>query len=164
MPCNPDKTRCSIPDCRAWSIRGSDPPLCSPHSRKARVPEGNQNRLVHGYYSSTVSRQELDDLAVDAADTTLNAEIAITRVALRRILGILLSGHTPGSACAVCGEPRPLDAYHYARFSALAFQGAGTIARLLRARQALGGDHDDAIPAWMHQTLDELGADWGIQL
>ena len=164
MPPNPNKTRCSKPDCRAWAIRGSDPPLCSPHSRKAGAPEGNRNHLVHGYYAATVSRQELDDLAGDAADVTLNAEIAITRIALRRILGILITGHTPGSVCPTCGKPQPLDAYLYARFAALAFQGTGTISRLLRAQRALGGDPGDGIPDWMNQALDELSEEWRIQL
>ena len=164
MPRNPHKTRCSIPDCRAWAIRGSDPPLCSPHSHRTGAPKGNQNNLAHGFYASTVSRRELHDLAADAADTTLNAEIAITRVALRRIFGILLSGHTPGSTCPTCGEPRPLDADHYARYSALAFQGAGTISRLLRTRGALGGDTDDAFDRIIGQALDELGEEWGVEL
>ena len=36
MPRNPDKTPCSVEGCRAWAIRGSDPPLCAPHRTRAR--------------------------------------------------------------------------------------------------------------------------------
>ena len=35
MPRNPAKTPCSVDGCRAWAIRGSDPPLCSPHRTRA---------------------------------------------------------------------------------------------------------------------------------
>jgi hypothetical protein len=39
MPRNPFKTRCSVPGCRAWAIRGSDPPICSPHRSRKNSPE-----------------------------------------------------------------------------------------------------------------------------
>ena len=31
--------------CRAWAIRGSDPPRCAAHSGKVGAPSGNQNAL-----------------------------------------------------------------------------------------------------------------------
>ncbi len=158
MPRNPHKTRCQQPDCRAWALRGSDPPRCSAHSGRTGAPAGNQNRLVHGFYASTLQPDELAALAAHAGDTTLDAEIAITRVALRRILTMLLTGLTPGP------NPRPLDAGDYARFIALAFHGAGAISRLLRARHQLGGDQRDEITSFFDQALDELSAKWGIEL
>jgi hypothetical protein len=158
MPRNPDKTRCSTPGCRAWAVRGSDPPLCSPHRGSAGAPPGNQNRRTHGFYATVLHPEELADLADYAGGTTVDAEIAIVRVALRRILGMLLTGVTPGS------DPRPLDANDYARLSGLAFQGASAVSRLLRTRHDLGGDQNDAFFGSLGQALDRLSAEWGIDL
>ena len=158
MPRNPHKTRCAVPGCHAWALHGSDPPRCSPHSGRTGAPPGNQNRLIHGFYAAALHPHELADLAAHAGDTTLDAEIAITRIALRRILVMLLTGLTPGP------HPHPLDAGDYARFIALAFQGAGAISRLLRVRQQLGGDQSDHILSFFDEALDELSAEWGIEL
>lgn len=190
MPRNPHKTRCSVPGCQAWAIRGSDPPICSPHRSKVNpesvvgaspeslaraspepsegassesvrgvgAPTGNQNRLTHGFYATVLCRDELDDLAAYAGDTTVDAEIGIVRVALRRILGMLLTGVTPGP------NPRPLDVHDYARFIGLAFQGAGAVSRLLRTRQALGGEQNDEFRKFMDEVLDQASAELGIDL
>lgn len=158
MPRNPNKTPCSTPGCRAWAIRGSDPPLCSPHSnRKTGAPPGNQNRLVHGFYASVLKHSDRTEDAADTAGTSLDAEIAIVRVALRRILGMLLTGATIGP------DPRPLTVHEIARYAGLAFQGAGTVSRLLRARRALTGQNDP-LDDLMNQTLDILSEQWGIPL
>ena len=40
--------------CRAWAVRGSDPPLCGAHGGGAArpgPPAGNENALKHGAYS-----------------------------------------------------------------------------------------------------------------
>jgi hypothetical protein len=164
MPRNPDKIRCAVPGCHAWAIRGSDPPRCSPHRGQSGpepgpgvgAPPGNQNHLVHGFYATVLHPEELAGLTTYAADATLDAEIVITRVALRRILGMLLSGTTPAP------NPRSLEAEDYARFTALAFQGACTLSRLLRARQALPGA--SPLVSFLDQVLEELGKEWGIPL
>jgi hypothetical protein len=122
------------------------------------APEGNQNRLVHGFYATAVHPEELDDLRTLACDASLVAEIAITRIALRRIFGMLVTGQTPGPS------PRPLEAHDYARFVGLAFQGAGTISRLLRANHAVGGDQPTEFEQIMDAALDQLGAQWGLEL
>jgi hypothetical protein len=167
MPRNPHKTPCSVPGCRAWAIRGSDPPRCSAHRGAGAHPEpgpgvgappGNQNRLLHGFYATILRPEELADLLVHAADTSLDAEIAITRVALRRILRMLLTGLSPGPA------PRPLDVVDYARFSSLAFQGVATVSRLLRARQDIGDSPNDVVRRIFGEVLDGLGEEWGIDL
>ena len=171
MPRNPNKTPCGIPGCRAWAIRGSNPPRCSPHRHSKQqptipdlaetpivgAPPGNQNRLVHGFYSTILRSEDGAGLLAFAADTTVDAEIAITRVALRRILGMLLTGTTPGP------DPVPLDLQDYARFAGLAFQGANTISRLLRARKDLSSDSDPLTSA-LYQALEELGEELGVEL
>jgi len=40
--------------CRAWAVRGSDPPRCAPHGGGASpvgAPPGNQNARTHGFYA-----------------------------------------------------------------------------------------------------------------
>jgi hypothetical protein len=158
MPRNPDKTHCTVPDCRNWAVRGSDPPLCSPHSGRAGAPPANQNHLIHGFYATVLRSEDLADLADHAGDTALDAEIVIIRVALRRIMRMLATGLAPGP------DPTPLDALDYARLSGLAFQGAATVCRLLRARKDLGGEQDNAFKNVMDQALAGLGEEWGIEL
>jgi len=103
MPANPNKTRCQQPNCRAWAVRGSDPPLCSAHAGRslgAGAPPGNQNARTHGFYASAITRDELADILTHAADTTLDSEIAITRIALRRRRCVLRRLHS-------CSSPAP---------------------------------------------------------
>jgi hypothetical protein len=165
MPRNPLKTRCSVPGCRAWAIRGSDPPLCSPHrSRKdppgqgVGAPSGNQNRRIHGFYATALPPDEQARLLAPEGITSLDAEIALTRAALDRIYDMLLTGVTPGP------NPCPLDAQDYARFIGLAFRGANTVARLLSTRVALGGDPNDAFSVAMDKALDQINAVFGLDL
>lgn len=158
MPRNPNKTRCSVPDCRAWAIHGSDPPLCSPHSGRTGAPAENQNHLVHGFYATTLQPDEAADVAAYPVDDTLEPEIAVTRVALRRIHKMLLTGHTLGP------DPQPLGADAYARFCSLAFQGAGALSRLLRTRRALGPTEDEVRWATLDAALDAIAEEWGMDL
>ena len=92
-----------------------------------------------------------------ATSIRTSTEIAVTRIALRRIFGMLVTGETPGD------NPRPLDAQDYARYVGLAFQGAGAISRLLRANHAVGGQSSE-IPQAIESALDQLGDQWGIEL
>jgi hypothetical protein len=71
---------------------------------------------------------------------------------------MLVTGQTPGP------DPRPLDAHDYARFVGLAFQGAGTISRLLRANHAVGGDQPSEFERVMDAALDQLSTQWGVEL
>ena len=41
--------------CRAWAVRGSDPPRCAPHgggTARVGAPKANQNARKHGYYAT----------------------------------------------------------------------------------------------------------------
>jgi hypothetical protein len=178
MPRNPNKRPCSVPGCRAWAIRDLDPPRCVSHTYgqdsplpgpRIGAPPGNHNHLVHGFYATVFTRQELADLVADAGDTSLDAEIAIARVALRRILQMLHTGLTPPPGSASADAPRaparqPLTALDYVRLAALAFQGVSVVARLLRARQALGGPLSAQLPPGVAEALDELSQDLPIEL
>jgi hypothetical protein len=66
VPRNPNKRPCSVPGCRAWVIRGSDPPRCSAHTPgKTGAPSGNRNSLTHGFYASTLHPDERSHLHDD---------------------------------------------------------------------------------------------------
>ena len=189
MPRNPDKRPCSVPDCRAWAVRDSDPPLCAAHipesaspesnrracpesnrracpessrracpesNRRARgAPPGNRNAMVHGFYASTLHPDDLATLDEEATASSLDGEILIIRIALRRLQHMILSGATPGP------NPRRLEANDYARFIGLTFQGANTLSRLLRVRWELPDNPWDRI---MDAALDSLSEEWGVEL
>jgi hypothetical protein len=166
MPRNPSKTRCSHPGCHAWSVRGSDPPLCSTHAgrhlypgpgKKLGAPAGNQNALTHGFYSDVV-RDYAGEPVPSTGGVSLDDEIAIARVALRRILAMLLSGTTLGPV------PRRLDTLDLARLGALAFQGTRTIARLLEVQASLGAEGGSDFAIAINNALDALSQEWGVDL
>ena len=167
------------------SLDGPDQPLCAAHGGRSASPEsgrraspesgqepcpepkrggaplGNQNARTHGFYVSTLDPQERADLdrASDLAGaTSLDAEIIIARVALRRLLHMFRTGTTPGP------DPQPLTAQDYVNVIGLAFRGCGTLSRLLRARKDLGGEGLDALQAVIDEVLDDLSEEWGRQL
>jgi hypothetical protein len=150
-------TRAGAP-CRSWAIPGTDPPACSAHAGRnvgAGAPPGNQNRRTHGFYAVALTRQELADLVAYAGDTTLDGEIACARVALRRVLNLLLSAGPEGST---------LSPQEYGRLVALSLQATRTVARLLCIKRDLGDFAGDGPAALISSVLDELSAEWGVEL
>ena len=165
MPRNPEKRPCSVEGCRGWAVRGSNPPLCAPHTpgktspetgRSVGAPPDNQNALTHGFYTSTLDPDDLDGLEEAAWDTTLDGEILIIRVALRRLQRLIVTGLTPGP------DPRPLDVADYVRFFGLTCRAANTLSRLLRVRHDLPGN--DRLQAIFDVALDTLSEQWGVEL
>ena len=176
IPCSFD-TKEGRP-CRAWAVRGSDPPTCSSHMRanagqhageqacsshfrasnrgKAGtgylLTEADQEMPEPGFYDQVLSDEELADLVIYAAELSLDDEIACTRIAVRRTLEFL--NERSGS----------LSEAEYLRAAALVFQGARTIARLLREQQALTGGEDSRLQAIFDAALDGLSEDLGIEL
>jgi hypothetical protein len=57
-----------------------------------------------------------------------------------------------------------LEPEEYARFASLLFNGARTIAQLLRAQRALSGEAAEGISGAMAQALNELGSQVGLEL
>ena len=178
MPRSPNKRPCAYPGCNAWARRDSEESLCAAHAHLAAkelgpgpggAPRGtpgpsthggqpgNQNRLVHGFYSRTLHPEDVDDLDEGAEATDLAAEILIARVALRRTLAMLHAGTTLGE------DARALESDELLRLVGLAFQGVRTIARLLLVQDSLG--HGDSLYVQtMNAVLDELSAEWAIEL
>ena len=152
-------TRAGRP-CRRWAVRGSDPPTCYSHLRGVSggdaleevCDDRGQRTGDEGFYSSMLSPDELGDLVAYAAELTLADEIACTRVAVRRTLEFLSQGR--GS----------LSESDYLRAAGFVFQGARTMARLLRDQQALLGDSTDRLTAIFDAALDGLSEEWGIEL
>lgn len=70
MPRNPSKTRCAVPGCRAWAMRGRT--RCRAHlhaelsPRGAGAPRGNLNALKNARYSDGLAEPDLDRLVAAA--------------------------------------------------------------------------------------------------
>jgi hypothetical protein len=77
MPRNPNKTRCQMPGCRNWAMRGHT--HCRPHlvpsselelgttlgPRGAGAPPGNLNALRTGQHAQPISPDDLDQIVHD---------------------------------------------------------------------------------------------------
>jgi hypothetical protein len=182
MPRSPNKRPCTYPGCKAWARRDSDESLCAAHAHLATKelqprPEGtppgtppasqpprthggqpgNQNRLLHGFYRRTLHPEEVADLDEGAGATDLDGEILIARVALRRTLAMIHSGTTLGE------NPRALELDELFRLINLAFQGVRTVGRIVTLAHNLGLG-DSLFAKEIDIALDELSAEWGIEL
>jgi len=131
--------------CRAHAVHGTDPPLCSAHAGRnagAGAPHGNQNARKHGYYGQVLTHAEMADMVAAADLTTLEDEVAITRVALRRLLLLLHDADTP---------PQEIK-----EIAPLVFDGTGRIARLLQTERLISGEAVDTVFNVLGGALDIL--------
>lgn len=110
---------------------------------------GNNNRKTHGLYSRYFHDDDIAALAAVAADAGLDDEIALTRVAIRRLAEHIENARGSDDAIALA--------------SAL-FNGAGRVAALLKAQRSLSGDVADGLAGAIGQALDELSNEWGIAI
>lgn len=153
--------------CRAYALHGSKPPLCSAHSgcnEGAGAPPRNQNANQHGFYGRAYSVEELADLIAHAANMTLDDEIAAVRVGIQRAMLRISDGRTTDTDAEGYELERDLTPVEIANLTGLLFTGANTVARLLRARRAIGGEAADGIAGAIAQALDELSTELGIEL
>ena len=163
MPRKPIKTRCTATNasgsaCRAWAVRGSDPPLCSAHAGLnigAGAPLGNQNRTDHGFYGRILQNGELADLVRLSEDLSLKDEIGLVRVTLRRVATRFKLNNLGREDMA--NE-------EMMKMASLVMMGARTVARLLRDQRAISDRAADGISGAIAQALDELGSEWGLSL
>ena len=115
-------------------------------------PQGNQNARTHGFYSRVIQPHELADLLQHAGAGVLDSEIAVARVGVRRLFDYL----------AHAQDLRPLA---YARLANVAFHGERTIARRLRDHHTLASvAAQDEWSEAINFALDELSAEWGVEL
>ena len=146
--------------CRAWAIRGSDPPRCAAHREDVREPQpsgrasveasndggskaGHKNRDTHDFYVQPVrDLRDIDDVVEDLLlkQTQLSAfieeKVAEGEMAVKEM----------------------------ARLLALHGQNAVRIGRLLRDQRALSGKSADGLLEAIGAALDELSTELGIEL
>lgn len=102
-------------------------------------------RGMSGFYSKMFTDEELLDVGrlAAAGDVSLDEEIAMLRVAMRRVL------------------EAPIDP---ARTLQLLSRATGQLATLMRAKRALSGDAADGLAGAFAKALDELSTELGIEL
>lgn len=133
--------------CRAWAVKGSDPPLCGAHGGGARppgAPAGNQNAESHGFYTHTTSPPPT------ATITEIVRDLADKQRRLSQYIDERLDDNaTPNELAALL---------------ALHAQTASRLGRLLRDQRALSGDAADGMAAAIAKALDELSNELGVNL
>ncbi len=129
--------------CKAWAIRGSHPPRCSSHAGLTGGQAGNQNRRTHGFYARQLTPQETADLVTRAQNITIDDEIAIMRVLLRRLVEFLK-------------DHKKMKTTTYLEIVDRAIKCSRTVAYLLRHSNAGGTELWDKI---LDSVGDELGLD-----
>jgi hypothetical protein len=140
--------RCSAPKangqpCRAWAVRGTNPPVCAAHggSRgKIGAPEGNQNAVSHGAYAKG------DELPPDDLDKRIE-DLAqrIERV------GAFIDGS------------EDLGADQFIRLHQLHASMTSRLGRLKQQQLSVGGGGDEIGQA-IRRVLDRLSEEWGVEL
>ena len=145
------KTHCTATNkdrtpCRAWAVRGSDPPRCSAHGggrAPVGAPSGNHNARTHGFYVDEVAPlPEQDDIPDSIAEVI--HDLAVKQARLSKIIN---------------GKPNSSDIHVLARLLQLHAQTASRLGRLLRDQRALSGEAADGISAAIAQALDELSTE-----
>jgi len=143
--------------CRAWAMPGSD--RCRSHrddelgARGAGAPPGNQNARKHGAYSAYMTEEDFMALALAGLENgaTLEDEIAIVRVAIRRLAKALNDPQQQGELIKNCAG---------------IFAGAGRVAQMLRTQHAISGNAAAGITGAIATILDELNTTmhWTVKL
>ena len=141
-------TRAGRP-CRAWAVKGTDPPRCASHggtANKIGAPPGNTNAQTHGAFTQP------PDTSVD-----LDARIADLN---RRIeqLSAYIDHVTVGS------EDGDIDVDQYARLLSLHGQLTSRLGRLLRDKQQISPEDDSLLQQAINQALDQASEILGVQL
>lgn len=121
--------------------------------RAAGAPQGNQNRRTHGLYSKFLTHDDLLAMAT-ATGADLLDEVAFTRVMVGKLSEMV--GHS------MEGEDR--DVLTAVKLADALFRGVGRIALLLKAQKALSPHSADAVTDVIAGALDELGAEWDLDL
>jgi hypothetical protein len=145
-----EATRADGAACRAWAVRGSDPPRCAAHGgTTARIgaPPGSQNALKHGFYVRRAREAQPEEVAGEGW--------SIERIILD------LSTKQARLSQYIEARAEELSAEDLARFLMIHGQNASRLGRLLRDRRALSGEAADGISAAIAQALDELNSELG---
>jgi hypothetical protein len=132
--------------CRAWAIRGTDPPRCNAHRNLPSwgAPDGNQNALKHGYYAA-------EHIPPDCTIEAIIDMLFHKQVSLDRYIEDIMRTH----------QPSIQELSHLLQIHG---QNASRLGRLLRDRRALGGEAADGISGAIAQALEELSTELGTDL
>lgn len=123
--------------CKAFALADSE--LCAAHGgRKGGAPEGNTNRLEHGWYSNPAK----PIITIEDAIENLGEQLARSAELL-----------------AQTNDPEMFVKVFNLHAQALSRQG-----RLLRDKRALLGDSADGILDAIGKVLDELSTELGVVL
>lgn len=128
--------------CRAWAMRGSDPPRCAGHrldgGPRVGAPVGNENRLTHGWYQKPVGP------VVTIEDAVQN-------------LGEQLARSTE-----ILGQTE--DPELFLRIFNLHAQALSRQGRLLRDQRALSGKTANGLLDAIAAAIDEISTEFNIPL
>lgn len=168
--------------CRAWAVRGSDPPRCTAHRHleAAAQAEATPAVLVLGHAARAKSRRAF--AAEQVAQPRPDAEAerdpdGFYRLAysVREMTDLVQSAakgdlHDELSAARVAVRRvlqqlrEELSPAEYARMASLIFRGTSTIAGLMRAQRHLSREASAEWAATLSKALDEVGRDKGVDL
>ncbi|HSM57443.1 MAG TPA: hypothetical protein VK879_14930 [Candidatus Sulfomarinibacteraceae bacterium] len=138
--------------CRAWAVRGSEPPRCPAHAGlTGGASSSRRSDAGSGFYGRQLTTQEISDLVASTGDSSLVDEIAVSRVVLRRLLSVLQ-------------DEDELSVRELTRVASMVFNGSRVVAHLLRDERALSGEAADGIAGAIGHALDELATEWGLEL
>jgi len=135
--------------CKAWAVRGSDPPRCAAHKTpgslggagKTGAPPGNRDRRTQGFDAEPAQPiAGIDDLLRDGFDKQAR-------------LAAYIEAHAT-----------ELDIADLARLLAVHGQNATRLGRLLRDKRALSGESADGLLDALGKALDELSTELGVKL
>ncbi len=139
-------------ECQAWAMVDSDPPRCWAHSERRQGYRADHQDLglnVSSIYSRQLTAQERADIRALAEDQSLDGELALNRVFLRRLLVALQ-------------QSDDLDAMQLARLAPVIFRGTQAVARLLQEERALNGESGDRAREEINLALQELSRELGL--
>ena len=131
--------------CRAWAVRGSEPPRCTAHGG-VRMPADSRV----GGREKTAGVDAEPEVAEDCTIEAVIAEL----YQQQRQLDDYLRGVWDSE----------MDVRELAHLLRVHGQNAYRLGRLLRDRRALSGEAADGIAGAMAMALDELGNELGIDL
>jgi len=135
--------------CRNWSMHGSR--TCAAHTGLLGAQAGNQNAAKHAFYRPSLSADEIAALLTNAENNTLDDELAISRVMLRRLMYYLQPNEK--------SRYDDLTPMELAAIAPLIFTGSRTVAHLLREITDAGRTST----VW-DEALDQLARDLVIEL
>lgn len=139
-------------------MRGGEPSLCYVHQRLATEiakPETSGEKEVIHCRSGVVepacpyTLEQIAGLLRENADSSLDDELVIARLAVRRLMQHLEEQLTP---------------HEFAHLAGVIFTGTNSIVRMLKSQQDLENHSAEDFAQAMNQALDEFSKKIGIRL